>query len=174
MHNCNLTQREREVLQLTAYEHTSKEIAQLLFISRHTVISHRKNLYQKLGVSNIAGMIRMGFQMGLIPIKCIILVLTHFTINQSVNAQNTMDLSATDGLVLSIKDTLEILDPINGQLVLMPNDIMCQPQCGYHIMAYRNGRWYNVTDNINTADLCIPQIQDIDKDTRVRVDTDPS
>ena len=66
MHNCNLTQREREVLQLTAYEHTSKEIAQLLFISTHTVKTHRKNLYQKLGVSNTAGMIRAAFEMGIL------------------------------------------------------------------------------------------------------------
>lgn len=66
MQDCNITLREREILYLIAYEHTAKEIAHKLYISAHTVISHRKNLYQKLGVKNTAGMIRAGFEMGIL------------------------------------------------------------------------------------------------------------
>ena len=36
--------REKEILQLLAEEYTSKEIANLLFISHHTATTHRKNL----------------------------------------------------------------------------------------------------------------------------------
>ena len=58
--------REREVLKLIAYEFTSKEIAQQLFISFHTAISHRQNLMEKLGVRNSAGLVRKGFELGLL------------------------------------------------------------------------------------------------------------
>lgn len=66
MHDYNLTKREHEVLHLTAHEFTAREIAHKLFISTHTVISHRKNLYQKLGAKNPAGMIRAAFEMGIL------------------------------------------------------------------------------------------------------------
>ena len=58
--------REREVLHLIAYEYSTKEIAVRLFISPHTVISHRKNLMSKLDVKNAAGLVRRGLQMNLI------------------------------------------------------------------------------------------------------------
>ncbi len=58
--------REQEVLELTSYEKTSKEIAADLFISPHTVISHRKNLMAKLGAKNMAGLVRRGFELGLL------------------------------------------------------------------------------------------------------------
>lgn len=64
MHLC-ISAREKEVLQLIAYEHTAKEIAKKLYISTHTVISHRKNLFSKLGVRNTAGMIRVAFEQGI-------------------------------------------------------------------------------------------------------------
>ncbi len=61
-----ITAREREVLHLIAYEYTAKQIAHKLYISPHTVITHRKNLYEKLGVRNTAGMIRAAFETGLL------------------------------------------------------------------------------------------------------------
>lgn len=61
--------REHEVLQLIAYEHTSQEIAERLFISNHTALSHRKNLMAKLNVRNTAGLVRKGFELGLISIR---------------------------------------------------------------------------------------------------------
>ncbi len=63
--NINVTTREYEVLNLVAHEKTIKEIAQSLFISPHTVISHRKNLMTKLDVKNTAGLIRRAFEVGL-------------------------------------------------------------------------------------------------------------
>ena len=60
-----LSSREMEVLNLIAYEFTAKEIASKLFISTHTVVSHRKNLKEKLEVKNTAGMIRVAFEKGI-------------------------------------------------------------------------------------------------------------
>ena len=61
-----ISNREQEVLRLIAYENTSKEIASQLFISHHTALSHRKNLMEKLEVKNTAGLIRRGFELGLL------------------------------------------------------------------------------------------------------------
>ena len=44
----NLTSREQEILQHLCKGLTSKEVAALCHLSPHTIISHRKNLYQKL------------------------------------------------------------------------------------------------------------------------------
>lgn len=64
--NSVITDREKEVLKLIAYEHTSKEIADKLYISTHTVFSHRKSLMIKLEVKNTAGLIRKGFEEGIL------------------------------------------------------------------------------------------------------------
>lgn len=53
-----LTERELEVLRLIGKEFSSQEIADKLFISFHTVESHRANLMLKAGVKNTAGLIR--------------------------------------------------------------------------------------------------------------------
>jgi DNA-binding NarL/FixJ family response regulator len=60
-----LTKREREVLQLIIDEHTSQEIASLLFISPHTVENHRISLMQKLEVKNTAGLVKKALEGGL-------------------------------------------------------------------------------------------------------------
>ncbi len=59
-----ISNREREVLYLIAHEHTVKEIAARLFISPHTVQTHRKKLLKKFDVKNVAGMVRVAFQRG--------------------------------------------------------------------------------------------------------------
>lgn len=51
-----LTQRERDVLEHVALGHSNKEIADKLHISIHTVISHRKNITEKLGIKSISGL----------------------------------------------------------------------------------------------------------------------
>ena len=53
-----ISTREREVLELIANGSSSKEIAARLFISNHTVISHRKNLIVKFQVKNTAHLIK--------------------------------------------------------------------------------------------------------------------
>lgn len=52
----DLTERERDVLILVAKGHTNKEIASMLNISPHTVISHRKNIAHKTGIRSVAGL----------------------------------------------------------------------------------------------------------------------
>ncbi|HQW12303.1 MAG TPA: response regulator transcription factor [Saprospiraceae bacterium] len=47
-----LTPREREVLQLVIAGHPTRVIANKLFLSPFTIMTHRKNLLKKLGVSN--------------------------------------------------------------------------------------------------------------------------
>ena len=54
--NYELSEREREVLILVAQGLSSKEIADRLCISIHTVNSHRKNLTRKTGIKSVAGL----------------------------------------------------------------------------------------------------------------------
>ncbi|MGL1888547.1 MAG: response regulator transcription factor [Reichenbachiella sp.] len=61
-----LSKRENEILKLIADEFTAQQIAEKLFISQHTVNSHRKNLLSKLGVKNTAGLIKYALVNGLI------------------------------------------------------------------------------------------------------------
>lgn len=49
-----LTQREREILQLSVQGYTVNEISEKAFISSDTVKFHRRKLYEKLEVANIA------------------------------------------------------------------------------------------------------------------------
>lgn len=54
-----LSSREKEVLQLIADGFTNPQIAAKLFISLHTVDSHRKNLLTKFAVNNTASLIKL-------------------------------------------------------------------------------------------------------------------
>ncbi|MEU3938127.1 response regulator transcription factor [Streptomyces sp. NPDC029044] len=61
-----LTPREEEVLKLVAEGHSSKEIADLLFISIKTVQRHRANLLHKLGLRDRLDLTRYAIRAGLI------------------------------------------------------------------------------------------------------------
>ena len=61
----NLTDREREIAVLLAKSHTSKEVAAKLNISTKTAENHRTNLMRKLGVHDVAGVIRYVIRQGL-------------------------------------------------------------------------------------------------------------
>jgi len=52
----SLSERETEVLKLIIKGLTNKEIADRLFISIHTVISHRKNISKKTGIKSLSGL----------------------------------------------------------------------------------------------------------------------
>lgn len=54
--NEDLSPREKLVLKHVALGKTNKEIADILFISTHTVISHRKNITKKLGIKTVSGL----------------------------------------------------------------------------------------------------------------------
>lgn len=54
--NTGLSIRETDILKLVAKGYTNQEIADQLFISTHTVISHRKNIVSKLGIKTVAGL----------------------------------------------------------------------------------------------------------------------
>lgn len=58
-----LSSREKEVLILIADGFTNPQIAEKLFISLHTVDSHRKNLLTKFGVNNTASVIKLAAKM---------------------------------------------------------------------------------------------------------------
>lgn len=61
-----LTRRELEVLRLIAEEYSNPEIADKLFISIRTVDTHRRNLLEKLGVKNTAGLVKYAIKHGLV------------------------------------------------------------------------------------------------------------
>lgn len=54
----NITDRELEVLKLIVNEFTNQEIADQLFVSVRTVDAHRRNLLQKTGAKNTAGLVK--------------------------------------------------------------------------------------------------------------------
>lgn len=64
--NVQLTKREIEIISLIAGEMTNQEIADKLSISLRTVDTHRRNLLQKLGVKNTAGLVRYAMQNNLL------------------------------------------------------------------------------------------------------------
>ena len=61
----SLSKREKEVLTLIAQEFTTQEIADQLFLSKHTIESYRKNLISKLDVRNLAGLTKYAIKLGL-------------------------------------------------------------------------------------------------------------
>ena len=63
-----LTHREREILQLVAEGHSTKEIAVILTLSIKTVDNHRSNIMKKLHIHDIASLTRYAIKVGLISV----------------------------------------------------------------------------------------------------------
>ena len=61
-----LTNREREVFQLIAEGHSTRQIADLLYVSVSTVKSHRANIMEKLGIENPIQLVHLAIQFGLV------------------------------------------------------------------------------------------------------------
>lgn len=59
-----LTRREFEIIEAISWGLNNDEISKRLFISVHTVKSHRKNVLQKARVRNSAHLIRKSFENG--------------------------------------------------------------------------------------------------------------
>lgn len=63
-----LTPSELEIVRLISEGLTTKEIASRKYISFHTVISHRKNIFRKLGVSSVSELIMYAIKAGWINV----------------------------------------------------------------------------------------------------------
>jgi DNA-binding NarL/FixJ family response regulator len=61
-----LTPRQREILQLVAEGKSTKEIAQLLELSVKTVETHRAQIMERLGIHDVAGLVRFALRAGLV------------------------------------------------------------------------------------------------------------
>ncbi|MBD3636234.1 MAG: response regulator transcription factor [Crocinitomicaceae bacterium] len=64
--NIVLTPREKEVLGVILEEKSTKEIAEQLHISEKTVEMHRSNLFLKLEVKNLAGLVKKSILLNLL------------------------------------------------------------------------------------------------------------
>jgi DNA-binding CsgD family transcriptional regulator len=53
-----LSKKEKKILQLIAQGKSAKDIAKATFTSEHTVRTHRKNIYRKIDVKNLYGLIK--------------------------------------------------------------------------------------------------------------------
>ena len=70
--NCDpssLTKREIEIIKLIGEAMTTKEMAQKLYLSHHTINTHRKNIMKKLGLRSPIELILYGINTGLIKVK---------------------------------------------------------------------------------------------------------
>lgn len=63
-----LSDREKQVLRLVAEGHTNKEIAELLVLSVKTVMGHRANLMDKLGIHNRTELVKYAIRHGLVQV----------------------------------------------------------------------------------------------------------
>jgi DNA-binding NarL/FixJ family response regulator len=64
-----LTRREREVLELLARGRRTKEIAAALGISAKTVETYRGRIMLKLGIDNLAGLVKFAIRAGIAPVE---------------------------------------------------------------------------------------------------------
>lgn len=63
-----LTEREKEIIKLLCQQKTAKEIGEHLFITQRTVEGHKNNLFSKIGVRNVAGLIVYALQKNIVAI----------------------------------------------------------------------------------------------------------
>ena len=61
-----ISTRELEIIQLISKGFTSKEISEKLFLSHHTINTHRKNILKKLDVKGTPELINYAFAMGMV------------------------------------------------------------------------------------------------------------
>jgi DNA-binding NarL/FixJ family response regulator len=61
-----LTPRQREILQMVAEGHTSKEVAERLRLSFKTVEAHRAQIMERLGLADVTALVRFAVRVGLI------------------------------------------------------------------------------------------------------------
>lgn len=64
-----LTEREKEIIKLLCQQKTAKEIGEHLFITQRTVEGHKNNLFTKIGVRNVAGLIVYALQKHIVTLE---------------------------------------------------------------------------------------------------------
>ena len=64
--NVDLSERELQIIGQIAEGYTNAQIAGVLYISQHTVNTHRKNIMKKLGVNNTAGIVMYAVKTNLV------------------------------------------------------------------------------------------------------------
>ena len=64
-----LTEREMEIIKLLCQQKTAKEIGEHLFITQRTVEGHKNNLFTKIGVRNVAGLIVYALQKHIVTLE---------------------------------------------------------------------------------------------------------
>lgn len=61
-----LTKREKQILKLLANDYSNKEISDLLFLSSHSIKTHRRNIYRKLDIHKTSQLVRIAIAMELL------------------------------------------------------------------------------------------------------------
>ncbi len=147
----NISKREKDVLHLISYEQNTRQIAKQLYISHHTVSTHRKNLMIKLDVKNVAGLVRKAIQLKLVySLLFVFISIAGFT-------QTEIEMR-TDGIVIPRLDHGSVLAPTRGQMVYDTTT--------NSLWFYDGSDWKNVTE--------LPtNIVDEDQDTHINVETVP-
>jgi DNA-binding NarL/FixJ family response regulator len=64
-----LSSREREILQLVVEGKSSAEIGEILFLSPKTIETYRSRLMQRLGISDLPGLVKFAIQHGMTPLE---------------------------------------------------------------------------------------------------------
>lgn len=63
------TDREIEIIKLLCRQKTAKEIGETLYIAQRTVEGHKNNLFSKIGVRNVAGLIVYALQKNIVTLE---------------------------------------------------------------------------------------------------------
>ena len=61
-----LTKREKEILKLIANDFSNNDVSEALFISTHSVKTHRRNIYRKLDIQKTSQLVRIAIAMELL------------------------------------------------------------------------------------------------------------
>lgn len=65
----HLSDREKEIIELFCKQKTAKEIGDILFITQRTVEGHKNNIFAKIKVKNVAGLIIYALQKGIVSLE---------------------------------------------------------------------------------------------------------
>jgi two-component system, NarL family, response regulator DesR len=72
----HLTHREVEIVRCAGEGKTGKETASVLMLSRRTVQNHISNIYQKFGIRNMVGVLKLAVSKGILPVEELMITAT--------------------------------------------------------------------------------------------------